>query len=118
MLSARAYSFRQKSKLAVSLSWVAGYANVVILLACGTVVSHATGNTAHIATEVVGQGPFASAWAAAFLVLCFFCGAIASAFMTEGAKRRGWRSKYLFPVTVEAALLTLLAVALAHHHHV
>jgi hypothetical protein len=29
MLSARAYSFRQKSKLAVSLSWIAGYANVV-----------------------------------------------------------------------------------------
>ena len=45
MLSARAYSFRQKSKLAVSLSWIAGYANVVVLLACGTVVSHATGNT-------------------------------------------------------------------------
>jgi uncharacterized membrane protein YoaK (UPF0700 family)/anti-anti-sigma regulatory factor len=38
--------------------------------------------------------------------------------MTEGAKRRGWRSKYLLPVTVEAALLTLLAAALAHHHHV
>ena len=118
MLSARAYSFRQKSKLAVSLSSVAGYANVLILLACGTVVSHATGNTAHIATEATGQGKIGSVLAPAFLVLYFFAGAVASAFMTEGAKRRGWRSKYLLPVTVEAALLALLAVALAHHHHV
>ena len=117
MLSARAYSFRQKSKLAVSLSWVAGYANVVVLLACGTFISHATGNTAHVATEAVNRS-LSAAMAPAFLVLCFFCGAIASAFMTEGARRRGWRSKYVLPVTVEALLLTLLAMALAHHHHV
>src|SRR5688572_15153151 len=117
MLSARAYSFRQKSKLAVSLSWIAGYANVVVLLACGTVVSHATGNTAHVATEAVNHS-LSAALAPVFLLVCFFCGAIASAFMTEGAKRRGWRSKYILPVTVEALLLTLLALALVHHHHV
>src|SRR5687768_13042591 len=117
MLSARAYSFRQKSKLAVSLSWIAGYANVVVLLVCGTVVSHATGNTAHVATEAVNRS-LSAAMAPVFLLVCFFCGAIASAFMTEGAKRRGWRSKYILPVTVEALLLTLLALALVHHHHV
>src|SRR4051794_27316209 len=44
MLSARAYSFRQKSKLAISLSWVGGYTNVVLFLACGTFSSHMTGN--------------------------------------------------------------------------
>ena len=115
MLSARAYSFRQKSKLAISLSWIAGYANVVILLVCGTVVSHATGNTAHIATEAVNHS-LAAALTPAFLVLCFFCGAVASACMTETAGRRGWRSKYLLPVTVEALLLTILAMGLAHHH--
>jgi uncharacterized membrane protein YoaK (UPF0700 family) len=115
MLSARAYSFRQKSKLAISLSWIAGYANVVILLACGTVVSHATGNTAHIATEAVNRS-LSAAMTPAFLVLCFFCGAVASACMTETAGRRGWRSKYLLPAAVEALLLTILAVALAMHH--
>jgi uncharacterized membrane protein YoaK (UPF0700 family) len=117
MLSARAYSFRQKSKLAVSLSWIAGYANVVVLLVCGTVVSHATGNTAHVATEAVNHS-LSAALGPVFLLVCFFCGAIASAFMTEGAKRRGWRSKYVLPVTVEALLLTFLALALVHHHHV
>ena len=28
MLSAQAYSFQQKSKLAISLSWISGYTNV------------------------------------------------------------------------------------------
>ncbi|MEO6434941.1 MAG: hypothetical protein ABIP55_04165, partial [Tepidisphaeraceae bacterium] len=44
MLSARAYSFRQKSKLAISLSWVGGYVNVVLLLSCASFASHMTGN--------------------------------------------------------------------------
>jgi hypothetical protein len=32
MLSAHAYSFRQKSRLAISLSWIAGYTNVITLI--------------------------------------------------------------------------------------
>ena len=32
MLSSRAYSVRQKSRLAVSLSWIGGYTNVVAFL--------------------------------------------------------------------------------------
>jgi hypothetical protein len=30
MLSARAYSFRQKSQLAISLSWIGGYTNIIV----------------------------------------------------------------------------------------
>ena len=40
MLSASAYSFRQKSRLAISLSWVAGYTNVILVILCGVVVAH------------------------------------------------------------------------------
>ena len=38
MLSARAYSFRQKSRLAISLSWVGGYTNIVVFLATGAFI--------------------------------------------------------------------------------
>ena len=48
MLSARAYSFRQKSKLAISLSWIGGYANVVLFILCGAFSSHMTGNATQL----------------------------------------------------------------------
>ena len=34
MLSASAYSFRQKSRLAISLSWIAGYTNIIAFIMC------------------------------------------------------------------------------------
>src|SRR3954470_7183286 len=96
MLSASAYSFRQKSRLAISLSWVAGYTNVVAFLMCGhIVVSHVTGNITHFGeslAEVVlhpGRGPWREVLYFGFLTAAFFLGAIASAVMTEGARRRG-----------------------------
>ena len=47
MLSASAYSFRMQSRLAISLSWVAGYTNVITFVVCAVVTSHATGNVTH-----------------------------------------------------------------------
>ena len=116
MLSARAYSFHQKSKLAISLSWIAGYVNVVLLLACGGLVSHVTGNATFFGSQLV-QGPFSGALHFGFIVLCFWLGAVASAFMTEGARRRGVRSKYVLPMAVEGLLLGALAIGLAWLHH-
>ena len=49
MLSASAYSFRMQSRLAISLSWVAGYTNVITFVVCAVVTSHATGNVTHAA---------------------------------------------------------------------
>ena len=45
MLVSHAHSFRQQARLAVTLAWVAGYTNIVTLLACGTVTSHVSGTT-------------------------------------------------------------------------
>ena len=56
MLSARAYSFRQKSKLAISLSWIGGYVNVVLFISCAAFVSHMTGNATQFALGIV-HGP-------------------------------------------------------------
>ncbi len=122
MLSAEAYSFRHKSRLAISLSWVAGYTNVIMMIAAGEVVSHQTGNSTHFAAAIAGfflHDPAAihNALYFGFLVGSFLLGAIASAFMTEGARRAGKASKYILPMGAEAALLSILLVVLAIHPH-
>ncbi len=115
MLSARAYSFRQKSRLAISLSWVAGYTNVITFLFCGgIVVSHTTGNITHLG-EGVGHREWAATAYFAFLFFAFFLGAVASAWMTELARRRSARSKYILPIAVEVLLLGMVAIGLNTH---
>jgi uncharacterized membrane protein YoaK (UPF0700 family) len=111
MLSARAYSFRQKSKLAISLSWIGGYTNVVLFLTCGAFVSHMTGNSTQFGSAI-GRGDFAVLGHFGSLLLCFALGACASAIMTESAQRRGARSKYVLPMAAEGFLLACLAVLL------
>lgn len=111
MLSVSAYSFRQKSRLAISLSWVGGYANVIAFMACGAFVSHVTGTTTLIGKNFV-SGDWRSAFFAGFIWLMFLVGAAASAMMTETAKRRGMASKYILPMAIEAMLLCLFALSL------
>src|SRR4051812_33381722 len=113
MFSASAYSFRQKSRLAISLSWIAGYTNVIAFLMCGgVVVSHVTGNVTHFgkaAGEIISHASDPRAASGAwreivyfgYVVLMFFLGAVTSAVMTEGARRIGARSKYILPVSLE-----------------
>jgi len=113
MLSARAYSFRQKSRLAISLSWIGGYTNVVALLALGTVVSHVTGTTTQFG-HWIGAGDIKRASFFGYLLLTFVLGAALSAYMTESAKRRGWRSKYMLPISLEAVLLSFLMIQLSY----
>lgn len=110
MLSARAYSFRQKSRLAISLSWIGGFTNAVMLIAFLVPVSHMSGNTTLIARHAVEQHRVALLYA--FLVLMFLVGGVLSALMTEGARVRGRTSKYVLPMTAEALLLMVLAFCL------
>jgi uncharacterized membrane protein YoaK (UPF0700 family) len=110
MLSAEAYSFRQQARVAVSLSLVGGFTNAVAFVAAGNFVSHVTGNS-----TLVGIGAAAGAREVLFyagMVGSFFLGAVTSAAMTETAKRRGARSKYVWPLTLEAALLVVLMAGL------
>jgi uncharacterized membrane protein YoaK (UPF0700 family) len=120
MLSANAYSFRQKSKLAISLSWIGGYTNVVTLLSCGWVSSHVTGPITWFGRVLVeGSGPVGestrTAFFFAFVIVAFFLGAALSAVMTEGAERLGKASKFVLPMAVEATLLSLFAIGLNLH---
>lgn len=116
MLSARAYSFHQKSRLAISLSWIGGYTNAVMVAACGMFVSNMTGSSTYLGMEI-GRGDTSMALLFAFLIGCFFFGAVASGLMTEGARRGGRRSKYVLPMAVEGIILSLLAIAIRWHHH-
>lgn len=121
MLSAGAYSFRLKSRLAISLSWIAGYTNVIAFIMCGgVVVSHVTGNVTHFGLAVAdGVFRVGDAWRHVaffgYLVLMFFAGAVASGVMTESARRRGVTSKYMLPMAVEALLLIALAIGVELH---
>ncbi len=120
MLSAEAYSFRLKSRLAISLSWVAGYTNVIMLIACDEVVSHQTGNSTHVG-RAIGQlalrqpGAVGHLFYFGFLLVMFLLGAVTSAFMTEGARRAGRVSKYILPMSLEAILLSALVMGLLLH---
>lgn len=111
MLSAHAYSFHQKSKLAISLSWVGGYTNVVALLSCHTLVSHVTGTTTWFGLAVA-EGDLGKVLFFGLLVGTFWLGAVISAVLTEGARRRGVRSKYILPLAFEAVLLGVFAIGL------
>ena len=114
MLSARAYSFRQKSRLAISLSWIGGYTNVVAFLVCGAVASHVTGNVTHLGRFLV-DGDHAQMGFMFFMWGTFFSGAMTSAILTESARRRGAASKYIIPIGLEAVLLTVLAIGICRH---
>jgi uncharacterized membrane protein YoaK (UPF0700 family) len=125
MLSASAYSFRMKSRLAISLSWVAGYTNVITFIVCAVVTSHATGNVTHFGKALVDRitgshlgDPHAVTREVVFfggLVLAFFLGAVVSAFTTEGARRAGFRSKYILPIAIQALLLCALKLGLDYY---
>ena len=115
MLSARAYSFHQKSKLAISLSWIGGYTNVITLLVCGWTISHVTGTTTWFAKTLIERSvapgnPIFTAAYFGYVLLTFWLGAVLSAFLLEGAERSGHASKYVLPMAAEAILLSIFAI--------
>jgi uncharacterized membrane protein YoaK (UPF0700 family) len=114
MLSASAYSFRLKSRLAISLSWVAGYTNVITFILCAAVTSHATGNLTHFGQQAA-EGHWPEVAYFGFVVAAFFLGAVCSACLTEGARRRGVASKYILPVGLQALLLTAIAFTINYY---
>jgi uncharacterized membrane protein YoaK (UPF0700 family) len=111
MLFAEAHSFAQQARLALTLSWVAGYTNVVSILVCGTAASHVTGLATSASREVI-EGRWTVAIGAIGLILCFLAGAVASAIMTELGRRRAWESIYVMPILTEMMLLASFSLLL------
>jgi len=116
MLTAAAYSFRLQSRLAISLSWIAGYANVITLTMCGVAVSHVTGNVTHVGQHL-GSFNLGALSFVAFLVVAFFFGGGGAGSMLELARLRGFRSIYALPVASEAVVLAVVALTLEYQNH-
>ena len=108
MLTRPAHTFRQQARLAIALSWVGGYANVVVLIHTGMTVSHVTGNATHLGQLFV-EGRWTTAALTAFLPVCFLIGAMLAGVAEQFAVRRRQRLVYVLPVAIEAALLALLS---------
>src|SRR5688572_32412637 len=109
MFRGTAHSFRQQARLAISLSWIAGYTNALTVLACGQVTSHMTGSVAQLGVDVAA-GHWSAAGYVASLVALFLLGAITSGVLTELGRARRWPSIYVLPMVVEAALLAAFAL--------
>lgn len=117
MFVAQAHSFTQQARLAITLAWIAGYTNIISILACGTVTSHASGTTSNLGRDVVESfrgtpGAWGLAGYALFLLTTFVLGAILSGLTTELGRRRGWESIYVLPMALEAVLLSIFGLGL------
>jgi len=105
----QAHSFKQQARLAITLAWIAGYTNVMTILACGHVTSHVSGTTSDLG-RAVAERNWATTGFLLFLLLTFVAGAAASGFVCELGRRRGWESIYVVPMALEASLLTGFAL--------
>lgn len=112
MFLAEAHSFRQQSRLAITLAWVAGYVNVVGVLVCGVAVSHVTGTVSALGREA-GAGEWDLLKVAGWLLLWFLIGATVSGLSIGAARARGWRSVYVVPMAIEAFALAGFGVLVA-----
>lgn len=109
MFRAQAHSFTQQARLAISLSWIAGYTNALTVLTCGQVTSHLTGTISQLGVEVA-QVHWRQAGYLSSLVAMFLAGAFASGVLTEFGRVRRFQSIYVLPMVVEALLLALFAL--------
>ena len=109
--SRASYLFRHKAKLAVMLSWIGGFTNVISFMEFkGVFTSHITGSVTHVGRHFA-DGEYSDAAFFASLVFMFFCGAMTSSLLLEAARRRGYLSRFVLPFAAEAFLLaTFLGV--------
>jgi uncharacterized membrane protein YoaK (UPF0700 family) len=114
MLHAAAYTLRQQSRLAISLSWIAGYTNVLVFVGTGMMVSHVTGNLTHFG-QLIETLNWRAALFCGWLPLMFFLGAMISSASIAWAKLTRHRSHYVLPMAIQAVLLATTAVVFSLH---
>jgi len=113
MFVAQAHSFASQARLAVTLSWVAGYTNLLCLLVVAHPTSHISGTASLVGQYLVEPSRYAAdIWPLAFILAAFLVGAGVSGVLTEVGRRRGWDSIYVLPIAVEALLLVGVALGI------
>lgn len=109
MFVRHAHSYRQQARLAITLSWIAGYTNVLTLITCGQATSHLSGSVSQLGRSFVEWNASTVTYAAS-LVGAFLLGACLSGALTEMGRQLRWRSIFVLPMAVEAALLAAFAL--------
>ncbi|HZW06361.1 MAG TPA: DUF1275 family protein [Phycisphaerales bacterium] len=113
MLVAQAHSFAAQARLAVTLSWVAGYTNLLCLLIVSHPTSHISGTASLLGQYLVEPSRYREAlWPLVFLLGTFVLGAAVSGGLTEMGRRRRWNSIYVLPIAVEGLLLAVVALCI------
>ena len=85
----RASTFQQQARLAVTLAWVAGYTNVVALVACGLAVSNLTATTTRVG-ESLGTGDLAAIGLLGWVLGWFLLGAFVSGLLAALARVKSY----------------------------
>lgn len=113
MFVAQAHSFASQARLAITLSWVAGYTNLLCLLIIAHPTSHISGISSLLGQSLVEPSKYAHAiWPLIFILAAFLIGAGISGVLTELGRRRGWDSIYVLPIAVQALLLVAVALSI------
>lgn len=109
MFRSRAHSFTQQARLAISLSWIAGYTNALTVLTCNQVTSHMTGIMSQIGVDVASDR-----WSPAGYLTClvglFLLGAFTAGIATEFGRVRRFQSIFVLPMAIEAVVLGAFAL--------
>ncbi|MBI5362291.1 MAG: DUF1275 family protein [Planctomycetes bacterium] len=109
MFVKHAHSHTQQARLAITLSWIAGYTNILTLITCGQATSHMSGSVSQLGRDVVEWRVGSGAYVAALLT-AFLLGAALSGLLTELARFARWRSIYVLPMAAEALMLAVFAL--------
>ncbi len=109
MFVKQAHSYTQQARLAITLSWIAGYTNILTLVTCGQATSHLSGSVSQLGRNLVERNVDGLVYVFA-LVAAFLLGAGLSGVLTELARRAHWQSLYVLPMAVEALLLAGFAL--------
>src|SRR4051812_24577705 len=120
MLSATAYTLRQKARLAVTLATVGGFVDAVgFITLAGIFTSNMTGNTAALAARFA-ESNWSAAFHFLFVIGAFFSGTVISSLIAAGGLRFGIKSVYALALSLELALLSafLLSASWAMSHGV
>lgn len=114
MFHAEAHSLKQQARLAITLSWVAGYTNILTLLVCGQATSHVTGTATQLGLDVA-SGKWRTGVYMLTVLVTFFFGAALAGILMEGGRKRKWESIYVLPMAVEGLLLAVFAMLVEWH---
>ncbi len=109
MFVKHAHSYRQQARLAITLSWIAGYTNVLTLITCGQATSHLSGSVSQLGRFLV-EWKTSSVTYVVLLIAAFLFGASLSGLLTEIGRHARWQSIYVLPMAAEAALLAAFAL--------